>query len=197
MEMKKIFIAIGFLLCLNGCAKTDTPENENQVVINSKVTLESTTPDLSDYRWVNVDQAGVIEEINAYEAIRLFEEKGSAILYYGRANCPFCQRALPELYFTAKELGVIAYYVNVEGPEFTMDAYEATLPYIDSVLVEEGEEKAFYIPEVIGVKDGTIVGHHTALVSGYSIAGEDSQMDDKQKEELRSIYEEIIRAVAQ
>ena len=53
-----------------------------------------------------------------------------------------------------------------------------------------------YVPMVVGIKDGKVVGSHTALVDSFEIKDETSQMNDKQKKELQDIYTDIILKVA-
>ena len=67
---------------------------------------------------------------------------------------------------------------------------------IDVKTDEETGEKEMYVPMVVGIKDGKVVGSHTALVDSFEIKDETSQMSDKQKKELQDIYTDIILKVA-
>ena len=53
-----------------------------------------------------------------------------------------------------------------------------------------------YVPFVVGIKNGEVVGSHISLVDDFTIESESSQMSDSQKQELQDIYADIILKVA-
>ena len=165
------------------------------IVINNPVDLNIKPADMSCYVWLN-DEDPVFEEITASESCRMFEEDGCGVLYFGYGGCAYCQRAVPELNTAAKACGVTIYYIDVRNPWNTSADFRRLLPYIDSALVKTPEGKAFRVPLVIAVKDGKVVGSHLALVDGYNIDSESSQMSSAQKKELRNIYIELFRQVS-
>lgn len=186
---------------------TAVPSQPAQYTITNPVDLVTTEADMSGYQWL-YDTDPPFVETSFQESIRMFTEKGSGILYYGRTNCPWCQRAVPVLDAVAKETGVTVYYIDAQKPLATaadgsVDAarsqavYQELLGYISSIL-ETGEdgEPSFQIPEVIGVKNGEIVGHHLSLVDSFSLDSDDAQMNEEQTAELEDIYRQIIAATA-
>ena len=175
-----------FMLFSSACSSVDPIE------INNPVTLSTTPADMSCYVWLN-DEEPAFEEITASESCRMFEEDGCGVLYFGYVGCAYCQRAVPELNTAAEACGVTVYYVDVNSPLNTNADFRGLLPYIDSALVKTPEGKAFMVPLVIAVKDGEVVGSHLALVDGYNIDSESSQMSREQKKELQNIYIELFR----
>lgn len=185
---KRLIILVGIVLFLVGC----TPKQENHTVtITSAIELVSKKADMSGYRFFHEDNH-VFMATSLIESVRMFTENGTGIVYYGYAGCPWCERAVPELDKVAKEYGARIYYVDVHDPSITMEDYNQLENYIREIFDESG---AFKVPEVIAIKNGKIVGHHLALVSGFSPDG-DNQMNDEQKAELDQIYAELIQAVA-
>lgn len=206
--------AVCAAVILIGCAPTsegspsgqETPAAETEpagTVITNQVDIRTLNDpaDLSGYQWLE-DKEPAFAEISLQESIRMFSEGGSGIVVYSSDTCPWCNRAIPILNEVLKEKGVKAYYIDTNQPiasdaATSMDLYNELCSYISSIFEtnEEGEP-TFQIPEVIAVKDGTIVGHHLSLVDGFVLSDSDVQMDDAQKEELRNIYRDLIEACA-
>ena len=49
-----------------------------------------------------------------------------------------------------------------------------------------------YVPEVVAIKDGEIVGHHLSLVDSFD-GSKQNEMNEDQKSELQNIYVELIK----
>lgn len=190
--MKKIVLILTALLTLVSCGKQEQ-EIDKTVTITNSVELNTYDADMSGYKWL-YDSEPAFTEITLEESIRIFKEKGSGILYYGYAGCPWCERAVPILNKVAKETGVTVYYINVRF-QTTMEAYNELMTYISPILEKDSEgEPVFKVPEVIAVKDGEITDHHLALVEDFKIENDDSQMSDSQKKELEDIYLNLIQS---
>lgn len=198
--MKKIVLIFTLMMTLVSCGKaqateTAEPEVDETVTITNSVEFNTTTADMSGYKWLYDSEPAFIE-MTLEESVRMFSEGGSGILYYGYAGCPWCERAVPILNEVAKDLGVTVYYINVHA-QTTMEAYNELLTYITPILeTDSNGEPEFKVPEVIGVKNGEITDHHLALVDGFKIESDESQLDDSQKEEMENIYRTIIKSVA-
>ena len=190
--MKKIVLILTALLTLVSCGKQEQ-EVDKTVTITNSVELNTYDADMSGYKWL-YDSEPAFTEITLEESIRIFKEKGSGILYYGYAGCPWCERAVPILNKVAKETGVTVYYINVHF-QTTMEAYNELMTYISPILEKDSEdEPVFKVPEVIAVKNGEITDHHLALVEDFKIENDDSQMSDSQKKELEDIYLNLIQS---
>lgn len=191
--MKKILaVLMSAVIVLTGCAK-----KAEKLTITNPVELNYEPAIMTVYDWIGENIAD-FREITFAESIRMFEEKGSGILYYGYNDCPFCERAVPMLNEAALETEIPVYYIDIYGPEQpSRDQFDTLLEYIDETLIEQEDgSKGFFVPLIIGVKNGEITGSHVALVSGFSIEDETSQMNDEQKQELKNIYLDIIRKTA-
>lgn len=193
--MKKITgLAMAAVICLCGCA-SDKPAEK--VIITNDVELVSTPADMTVYEWIEGEIAD-FREITFAESLRLFEEGGSGIVYYGYDDCPWCERAVPVLNEAARETEITVYYVDVYGVfQPTREQFDKLLTYIEDALVEDDAgEKSFFVPLMMGVKDGVMTDSHVALVDGFVIEEEDDQMTDAQKKTLKDIYLDIIRKTA-
>lgn len=202
--MKKFITCLLTTVLLTGCASTTSTSSTNssetstteQVTITNDVELAAVKTNLSGYKWVG-DEIGDFEETSLKETIRLFDEKGSAVVYYGYVGCPWCERALPELNKVALKTGIKIYYVDASVSPASED-YQSLTGYLGDALStdEETGEKEMYVPFVVGIKNGEVVGSHTALIDGFEIKDDSSQMSDSQKQELQDIYTDIIDKVA-
>ena len=77
------------------------------------------------------------------------------------------------------------------------EIYNQLVDQIKEILPQdENGNYNFQIPEVIAVKDGKIVGHHLSLVDDFTLTDEEAQMSDEQQAELKKIYAEMIRSIA-
>lgn len=215
MRKVKLILAGVMSLSLAACkpnlnidaSATAEASSAPEYTITNSVDLVTSEADMTGYQWL-YDTDPPFVETTFQESIRMFTEKGSGILYYGRTNCPWCQRAVPVLDEVAKETGVTIYYIDAQQPLATaadgsvdaaksQEVYQELLSYISPILEkDEDGEPAFQIPEVIGVKNGEIVGHHLSLVDSFSLDSEDAQMNDEQVAELKDIYRRIIAATA-
>lgn len=191
--MKKIcFVLSCFLLC--GCVSTATSVSSyDENTITNTVVLDSEKTDLSAYEWVDEEVAD-FEETSVRESLKLIEQGGSGIVYYGYVGCPWCERALPELNKVALKYGVTVYDVDPYNGTSEDDYNQFIELYGDALETDEDTgEKVFMVPLVVGIKDGVIKGAHTSLVDDFELNDDqDNQMSDAQKEELQSIYEQII-----
>ncbi|MBQ1382861.1 MAG: hypothetical protein IIY73_03000, partial [Solobacterium sp.] len=103
--MKKRLAALAVFCALLGCSSKIEP-----IVIDSTVELHGEKADMGGYYWLEEGDHPFIE-ISVAESIRLFEEGGSGMLYYGYVGCPFCERAVPELSKAALAAEVTVYYI--------------------------------------------------------------------------------------
>ena len=198
--MKKILTCLLAVVLLAGCFnKTESKKNTSSdtLTITNKVSLTSTKADMKGYKWIRNDVAD-FQLITLKESLRMFEEGGTGILYYGYDECAWCNRAVPELNEVAKELNLTIYYVDASA-KVEKDDYKKLLEYIDPVLkVNSSGEKGFYVPAVIGVKNGKLVDYHVSLLDDFELSKDDpdKQLSNAQKQELQDIYRKIAKEVA-
>lgn len=191
--MKKLTaFLLGSALLLGGCAS-----KSEKVTITNPVDIQSEPAIMTVYEWIG-DEIADFQEITFAESLRLFTEKGSGILYYGYNDCQWCERAVPVLNEAALQTGVTVYYIDVYGPfQPTKDEFDDLMDYIEDTFLEDDKgNKSFFVPLVIGVKNGEITGSHVSLVKSFELKDETSMMDEAQKKELRDIYLDIIKKTA-
>lgn len=199
--MKKLTTMILSMCLLAGCGGTghDEKNPSKQLTITNSVELDSVKADMSGYSWLE-GEIGDYEQITLEESVRLFAENGSGVIYYGYVGCPWCERALPQLNTVMVEYGLPVYYVDASvKPED--DTYDNLLKYVGDDLKKDDEtgEPVFYVPYVVGVKNGKVAASQIALVAGYEIKNTNDptdQMNDAQKAELRDIYRDIFEKTA-
>lgn len=166
-----------------------------KVTITDNTDILSTKADMSGYKWIGSERAD-FEETTISEVMKIFSEKGSGILFFGYTGCKWCQRAVPELNKVARELGVKVYYVDASvSPD--EDQYNKLVGYLSDILSTDDEgNKQFFVPLVVGVKNGKIIGHHESLVDGFNPQSDADQLSDAQKQKLDDIYTQIILKTA-
>lgn len=213
--MHRFWMAVLSACVLAGCGSASleteasaspSPSASVKYTITNPVDLETSYADMTGYQWL-YDPSPAFVEITFEESIRMFSEKGTGILYYGRTNCPWCQRAVPVMNEVAQDMGVTIYYidaskalaVNEDGSvdqERSTELYDELISYIGDVLpLDEEGQPSFQIPEVLTVKNGEITGHHLSLVDSFELTSDDAQMTEEQEAELADIYRRMFLTV--
>ena len=173
---------------------SQTPETTQAPAETAETTeLEYTVNDMTEYIWVK-QPAAEFRQVTWTQALRLFEEKGTGILLFGYGTCNYCQRAVPLLSEAAKQQNKPVYYIDVYAePQPTEEEFKTMCTYIEETLdKDENGEPAFFVPAVIGIRNGEISGFHISLVDGFTPKDSSDQLTDEQKERLQNIYTEII-----
>lgn len=190
--MKRLIVPLLGLCLLCGCSsQTSTSDTTNSTYENS-VELETTEFTTDEYTFFEDGVDIAIEKISFADGLRMFEEGGTGIVAWGYANCPYCQRALPVLNDAALSESIPVYYVDIYAEEVSDDQFNALIDTLSSILIEEDGEPVMYVPEVVAIKDGEIVGHHLSLVDSFD-GSVQNEMNEDQKSELQNIYVEMIK----
>lgn len=170
-------------------------DSSDKVTITNSVNFTSYQVSMSDYKFLR-GSAADFEMITIEESLKMFSEGGSGILYYGYDTCEWCNRAVPELNEVARDMGVTVWYVDA-SIQPSDEVYNELLSYVgDDLKTDDEGNKSFYVPYVLGVKKGQIVGSHISLVDGFDPKDDDDQMSGAQQKELRDIYKDIIEKTA-
>lgn len=179
--MKKILLFFICLLLSAGCAAPD------------EVELSAHEADMSPYIWIRGETADFQQTIWT-EVLRLFKEKGTGVVYYGYTDCAYCQRAVPELNEAAKENDAKIYYIDVHGAnQPDEDEFNELMELIDKTLDHDADgSPEFFVPYVIGIRNGRITGYQTSLVDGFKPQDASDQLSDEQRARLQGIYSDII-----
>lgn len=175
----------------------------------------STTPDGQEYLDVSLTDDHVFSTITEDEAVVMLQQ-GTGVLYFGFPECPWCRAAMPVMDEAGKntDIGQI-HYLNVSEIRDvrTLDAdgniveeepgtegYSEILAELGDAAPEyEGlddpEQRRIYVPLVVAVKNGEVVGSHVSTVDSQTDPFE--PMTDAQRDELLGIYEDLFAEVAQ
>ena len=172
-----------------------------------------------EYLNVEIEEENPIIYKSGQEILDIMKNE-DAIIYFGFAACPWCRNAVPVLLETAKELNVDKiYYVDILDmrdtykfsgsiePEQTKkgtDAYYSILKILDKKLEKfyvtddagnmyDTGVKRLYAPTVVSMSGGKVKGFHVATVESQKDPYK--ALDDKQKEELKTAYKDLIKAI--
>ena len=144
MKKRKILIIYIILaLLITGCNK-----NENN---DSKKFAEEYTQ-ISEYNYFVYR--------NSEEIIKILEH-GTGVVYLGFPECPWCQAYVPILNEVADIEGLEKiYYLNIlEDRKNNTEDYQKIVKILEEYLhYDEEGNKRIYVPAVIFVTDGEIVG---------------------------------------
>jgi len=212
--MKKLLcglLIIFGLFMITGCSKetTDGAKFKKEYEEYNGKTIGETK---YEYPTVEIDKDNAIKYASYDEVLELLTD-GTGVIYLGYSKCPWCRSAVPALLEAADEVGIEEiYYINMENERDEIkvkedgtlelvkegtEGYKKLLKRLDNILDEytltdvhgntvSTNEKRIYVPLVIFVRDGEIVGYHLDTVESQKnpFAG----LDKKQKNELMDIY---------
>ena len=125
-------------------------EERNEITDGEKFSQE--------YTELDQDNVYVFRSID--EIINILE-KGTGIVYLGFPECQWCQRYVKYLNEVAKEMGLEKiYYYNIrEDRNNNTEKYLKIVSILEDYLQNDEEgNKRIYVPSVIAVKKGEIVG---------------------------------------
>lgn len=221
--MKKIFITFMLLLVITGCGYKKVKKETNEVSNKFETEYESLNGEKSKsgkvYPSVDIDDKNLMVYASEKDIENLFENKGSGIIYFGYPECPWCRNAVPNLIKGVKRTTLDKiYYLNIHDMRDTKivkdgkvvetnkgsDLYYKLLNWMDSVLEEytiedekgnevDALEKRIYVPLVVAVKEGKIVGYHLDTLESQTDPY--VELKESEKRELQSIYENLAHKV--
>ncbi len=221
MNMKKVLlIAFVFVsvLAIYGCNK----KNANTDALKFKEEYESLNDKKNSsnkiYPKVSISKDNKVKYAS-YDRLLEILDKESGIIYLGYPECPWCRNAVPVLLEAASELDLDVYYMNMHDERDTIkikedgsmeivnpgtDGYKKLLQRLDAILPDytledvngktvSANEKRIYVPLVIFVRDGEIVGYYADTVESQTNPYE--LLNNDQKNELMDIYLELMHKV--
>ena len=189
--MKKKFIIVGIvalvitLICVYGYSrdnirfKMSYEVNNNMEYSNGKKIK------------VSIPLDNRVKYIGSEKLLKILKE-GTGVIYFGYSTCPWCRNAIPILIDSIKENDIkTLYYVDtheIDLENISDELYEKLDPYLKE---DEDGNKRLAVPDVYVVKNGEIKGHHLGTVESYK--NPYLGMNDDQKEELKKIYDDLIK----
>ena len=190
--MKKNFIIVIFMVIAAAFAIFAVYEKSKDVLEKSDGEKFS-----EEYTEIDSDNPFVYRSLSEINKIL---ENGTGIVYLGFPECPWCQRYVVYLNDVAKgyELEKI-YYANIlEDRNNKTEDYQKTISLISDYLQydEEGNKK-IYVPSIIAVYKGEIVGFDDETswdTKGFDTP--DEYWDTDSINALKSRLEEMIAKVS-
>ena len=106
------------------------------------------------------------------EAIGLFQNQGTGLIYFGFSRCPWCQEVVPLLKEAADQNGVEVFYVKTRDAMkerlYTDEQRDQIAPYIGEYLQDNDEGiPTLYVPLVLAVVDGQVIDGHQGTVEDH------------------------------
>lgn len=216
--MKKVLLSLLIVVgLLTGCNKeTDALKFKEEYESLNDVVIEGTK---YKYPSVEIFKDNAVKYVTSEELLEVLDE-GTGAVYFGYPNCPWCRSAVPVLIEAADEVGLeTIYYLNVkdERDEIKVkedgtlevvkegtEGYKKLLKRLDSVLLDytltdihgnevSANEKRIYVPLVVFIKDGEIVGYHLDTVASQKNPFE--PLNEEQKNELMDTYINLMHKV--
>ena len=177
MKMKKLMAALLVCSVITGCSSQEAIPDTEEEKIN-----------IAD-EYEKLDQDNCFEVLEKDALINILEH-GTAAVFLGFPECPWCQVYIPMLDEVLKETGLSCWYYNVY-----LDKYDNAEYYdqVASLLKENndtGEDIIFYnnegrgiifMPLVLFIEEGRITAfdHETCMESADKISPEDYWTEDK------------------
>lgn len=168
-----------------------------------------------EYPNVSISQDNLVEYISLDKIKSIFENKESAIIYFGFESCPWCRNIVPVLIETCKSNNISnIYYMNIKdmrdkkvldenGKIITQfegtDEYKNLLELFKADIdvydgLNDDTIKRIYAPTVYFIKNGEIVKKHVGSVSSQE--NPKIALTDEQKNELEKIYKDGITKIS-
>lgn len=147
-----------------------------------------------EYGWVD-EFGNKIDNVFVYrtpEEIIKILKNGTGIVYLGFPECPWCGQYVVYLNEVAKKNNVkkINYLNILEDRKNNTDAYkEITSILSDYLQYDDDGNKRIYVPAVIAVKDGKIVGFDDE--TSYDTKGYENPQDYWENEDLAGLKDKL------
>lgn len=210
-------ILIGLVIITMAIKSKDLIKNNNNDSIKFKEEYESLNGKDNGYGdkylSIEISEDNVIKYATFDEIVDLIDNS-TGVIYFGFPECPWCRNAVPSLIEAADSTGLdTIYYFNAVDirDQKVLDAngeivtkkegtkeYKQLLKKLDKYLLpydglKDDSIKRLYFPSVYFIKDGVVIGKHIDTVESHTDASK--ALNDKQKLELKTIYEEYMMDV--
>ena len=217
-----IFILVSLILVLGVIKINFVKEDKDDEKVTDAIKFKKEYESLNDkksgdmtYPKVTLNDKNPFVYKSAKDIVNTLKS-GTGIIYLGFPKCPWCRNAVNILsYLNVDEI----MYLNMTDQRDTYEVvdnilsktkegtkeYYEMLDILDDILtpyeIEENgitydtKEKRIYVPLVIGVKNGKIVGYHADTVNLKEGQTPFDLLDNSQKEELKKVYDDIKEKV--
>lgn len=175
------------VLCLYPRTSKNTDTDKNQKLTDSEKFAK-------EYKLESKD-GKAIDNVFIYrtpEQIINILKKGTGIVYLGFPECPWCKGYVPYLNEIAQEMKVEKiYYLNILNErKNNTDEYKEITEILSEYLQNDEEgNKRIYVPAVIAVKDGKIVGFDDE--TAWDTKGYETPKEYWENEDLDALKEKL------
>lgn len=156
--------------------------------VNEYEVLNNTAVDNDDgklYPNVDIPSDNVIDYSNSYEILEIFDDKETAVVYFGYSTCLYCRSAIEVLCDAASETDLDKiYYLDAEKKDRNYTKIINVLG--DSITVNEKGVKEIPLPLVLFISRGDIVSYWKGTLSSQKDPY--IKLDASQKQGLKEIY---------
>lgn len=192
-RLMMFMLMASLILIANGCS--DSQKSDTKTTKKNVCDIECDNADMSEYETMGEDH--VFKEITFAQSNELLNKKEfTGIIYYGYPSCPWCIEAVPVMNEVANNHNLTIYYVNkksqesIDHPEEEEKAIEILDAAYGLDVDDETKEPRLYVPEVVVVNNGEIIGHNMGTVKGHD--AHERKMSDDEKLILKTIYENLF-----
>lgn len=196
--MRKLTVSIALLL-LFGCSAKPVDKAKNTEKYCGDEVKEAgcdinVKADMSGYKDFNLKE-NQFTASSMKNALAMFKEQKSGILYFGFPKCPWCIEAIPILNEVAKADNIHIQYIRTRDDDkkllYTEEQKKELIPYVKQYLKKDDEGKyALFVPFVVVVKDGKAIRGHIGTVDSHD--AKKREMNKQEKTELKAIYESMF-----
>ncbi len=133
---------------------------------------------------------------NIDEIINILE-KGTGIVYLGFPECKWCQRYTKYLNEVAMDMGISKiYYYNIrEDRKLNTENYQKIVSILENYLQNDEEgNKRIYVPSVIALKKGEIVGFDDE--TAWDTKGFETPYEYWNTDEVNDLKEKLEKMIA-
>ncbi len=196
MKKKYCLLILSCILC--GCSTAENQSNTQKNDASQTYCAEDKGTacgiDESDDK-SSSEETKRFKDTSMKTALSVFQNKETAVLYFGYPDCPWCKEAMPILGDLAEKNDQQILYVRTRDDEkellYTEAEKKELISYTKDYMQKDEEGKyQLYVPFVVFVKDGEIVNAHVGTVAGHD--AHERTMTDEEEKGLHRIYDEMF-----
>lgn len=178
---KKFLLIVTIIICLviTGC--------KNQISDAEKFKEE----------YSQVGEYNVFVYKNEEEIIKILKH-GTGVIYLGFPECPWCQAYVPYLNEVADIEGLekISYYNIYDDRKENTEFYQEVVDIIkDYLQYDDDGNKRIYVPAVIAVKDGEIIGFDDE--TSYDTLGYDDPAEYWTEDRAKNLKSNLTKMISE
>jgi len=186
MKKKNIILLVGAILLILVVIVTT-------VLILNKEPKQKDKTDAVKFseEYTKIDENNVFVYRDMKQIINILE-KGTGIVYLGFPECPWCQTYVKYLNDVALDLGIEKiYYYNIrQDRNDNTEDYQKVVSILEKYLQNDEEgNKRIYVPSVIALKKGEIVGFDDE--TAWDTKGFSKPEDYWTNEEIKDLKEKL------